>query len=172
MKIFIVFLAILILNISFLTYQGDMGRYLRMQNTVKAIAEECGAGAALFFDTPQFAEGYLMAETDEALKHIAYILLNSQPIHELSNKGTLKYQAIFFDDSLRSRTYLNGILQRTIPFTFPYYYVDDQGYEIIVKAPSVVVTLTLSTEDLFRLPFLEVTEISRSAMYELKAKNN
>ena len=172
MKIVIVFMAILILNISFLTYQGDMGRYLRAQNTVKAITEECGAGAALFFQTPKFAEGYLVAETNEAQKYIAYILSSSQPFLALANKREVHCEAIFFDDSLQSKTYMNGSLIRIIPFTFPHNYLDDQGHEITIKEPSVIVSITLNTQDFFRLPFLSVTEISRSAMYELKSKNN
>ncbi len=172
MKIFIVFLAILILNISFLTFQGDMGRYLRTQNTVKAIAEECGAGAALFFEASEFADGYLVANTGEALKHITYIIDNSKSISALALSGKADWQADFFDDSLVSRTYLNGELVRAIPFTFPYYYRDDKGQEIVVKGPSVIVTISLATEDFFRLPFLESRELARSAMYELKSKNN
>ncbi len=172
MKIVIVFMAILLLNISFLTYQGDMGRYLRAQNTVKAISEECGAGAALFFQASKFAEGYLISETEEAQKYIAYILSNSQPFIELANKGDVYCQVTYFDDSLLSKTYMNGSVTRIIPFTFPHNYSDDQGHDIIVKEPSVIVSITLKTKDLFRLPFLSVTEISRSAMYELKSKNN
>jgi|GEM_PF-513611 len=172
MKILIVFLAILILNISFLTYQGDLGRYLRLQNTVKAIAEECGAGAALFFDSSQFAEGYLIARPEEGQKHIAYILAHSQPVAALSEQGSLNCQVIYFDDSLQSRTYLNGLLQRVSPFTFPFYYTDEQNRGILVAEPSVIVTITLVTEDLFRLPYLETTEVTRSAMYELRSENH
>jgi len=39
----------------------------------------------------------------------------------------------------------------------------DEGVEV----PSVTVELTAATEDLFRLPFLEVTEVKRAAKYEL-----
>lgn len=171
MKLFIVFLAIVLLNISFLTYQSDLSRYLHMQSTIKAIAEECGAGAALFFKTPEFADGYLVSEVDEAIKHIEFILLNVKETAGFTNMTEIWYEVAFFDDSLLSKTYRNGLLQRAVPFTFPFYYSDSQGKEIRIIAPSVVVTLNISTKDIFRLPFLEVTEIRRSAMYELKSKN-
>jgi len=50
MKVFIVFLGIFLINISFLSYQGDMGRYVRCQAFLKAVAEECAAGSALYYD--------------------------------------------------------------------------------------------------------------------------
>ena len=172
MKLFIVFLAIVILNISFLTFQSDLSRYLHMQGTIKAMAEECAAGAALFFKTPEYADGYLVAEADEANKHIEFMLLNTAGTTGSLKMTEIWYEAVFFDDSLISRTYRNGLLQKAIPFTFPFYYIDSQGKEVMVSAPSVVVTLNISMKDIFRLPFLEVKEIRRSAMYELKTKNS
>jgi hypothetical protein len=167
MKVLIVFFSILIINISFLIYQGDLGRYLRAQNTVKAVAEECGAGAALFFDQSAYSEGYLIADKEEALKHIAYIL-DTPAVKEMLKQGELTLsKALFFDDSGKSSTFVNGTLVSESSFTYPYHFVDELGKDILIREPSVVVTITVPTEDLFRLPFLEVRSITRSALYEL-----
>lgn len=46
-------------------------------------------------------------------------------------------------------------------------YEDDfRGYEN-QEIPSVTVSLTADTEDIFKLPFIEVKEVKRTAKYEL-----
>ena len=135
MKVFIVFLGIFLVDVSFLSYQGDMGRYVRCQAFLKAVAEECAAGAALYYDQDAYSEGHLRFYTREGRKYIEYILEESKQEMPLPHGSVIVYEAVF----------------------------QDEGVEI----PSVTVKLTATTEDLFRLPFLEVTEIKRAAKYEL-----
>lgn len=135
MKVFIVFLGIFLINVSFLSYQGDMGRYVRCQAFLKAVAEECAAGAALYYDSEAYSEGRLLFCRDEGLKYIEYILEGSKREMPLPAGSTITYKAFF----------------------------EDADAEI----PSVIVELTAATEDLFRLPFLEIREIKRAAKYEL-----
>jgi hypothetical protein len=135
MKVFIVFLGIFLINVSFLSYQGDMGRYVRCQAFLKAVAEESAAGAALYYDEAAYSEGQLRFYSAEGLKYIEYIIEESQKEMPLPAGSAITYEAVF----------------------------QDEGAEV----PSVTVELTASTEDLFRLPFLEVTEIKRAAKYEL-----
>jgi hypothetical protein len=135
MKVFIVFLGIFLINVSFLSYQGDMGRYVRCQAFLKAVAEECAAGAALYYDEAAYSEGQLRFYSDEGRKYIEYIIEESKKEMPLPVCSGITYEAVF----------------------------QDEGVDI----PSVTVELTAETEDLFRLPFLEVTEIKRAAKYEL-----
>jgi hypothetical protein len=135
MKVFIVFIGIFLINISFLSYQGDMGRYVRCQAFLKAVAEECAAGAALYYDEEAYSEGQLRFYSEEGRKYIEYILEESKKEMPLPPGSVIEYEAAF----------------------------QDEGAEI----PSVTVELTAVTEDLFRLPFLEITEIKRAARYEL-----
>lgn len=135
MKVFIVFLGIFLINITFLSYQGDMGRYVRCQAFLKAVAEECAAGAALYYDEDSYAEGKMRFYKDEGRKYIEYIIEESGKEMPLPAGSDITYEAVF----------------------------QDEGAEI----PSVTVELTAATEDLFRLPFLKVTEIKRAAKYEL-----
>ena len=74
MKILIVFMAILSLNTMFLTYQSDMNRFQREQTRVKHIAEECAAGASLYYDEEAFSLGYLRFNREEGKRFIEKIL--------------------------------------------------------------------------------------------------
>ena len=38
MKVFIVFIALLMVSMTFITYQGDLNRYVRLQTFMKAVA--------------------------------------------------------------------------------------------------------------------------------------
>jgi hypothetical protein len=154
MKVFIVFMGLLIVNVSFLSYQGDLGRYVRCQAFLKAAAEECAAGAALYYDEAAYSDGQFRFKYEEGQEYIDYILEESKGESPLPRGSALTYEAAFRDDYLgyededgSGRGYGNG-----------------PGTENI---PSVTVELTAVTEDLFRLPFLEVTEIKRAAKYEL-----
>lgn len=141
MKVFIVFLGILIINVSFLSYQGDMGRYLHVQSDLKAMAEECAAGAALYYDEEAYSDGLFEFKYEEGRDYIEFILEESKDKVPVIQKSDLSYEVFFQDDGL--------------------------GYEEGEEIPSVTVTITAVTEDLFHLPFLEITKIKRAAKYEL-----
>ena len=141
MKVFIVFLGILIINVSFLSYQGDMGRYLQVQSDLKAMAEECAAGAALYYDEEAYSDGLFEFKYEEGRDYIEFILEESKDKIPVIQKSDLSYEVLFQDDGL--------------------------GYEEGEESPSVTVTITAVTEDLFHLPFLEITKIKRAAKYEL-----
>ena len=80
MKVLLVFMALLSLNLMFLTYQSDMNQYNRQQALLKSVAEECAAGAALFFDEEEFSLGFLKFNREESEKYVNHIL--SQRFHE------------------------------------------------------------------------------------------
>lgn len=141
MKVFIVFLAMLIINTSFLTYHGDMGRYIRCQNFLKAVAEECAAGAALYYDEAAYADGWFQFCYEEGNKYINFIIDKSKNTMPLPEECVLSYEVLFEDDRL--------------------------GYKSGNCVPSVTVLVTAVTEDLFDLPFIQVTKVQRAAKYEL-----
>ncbi len=140
MKVFIVFLGLFIINVSFLSYQGDMGRYVQCQTFLKAVAEECAAGAALYYDEEAYSEGEYYFYYEEGQKYIAHIIGESKKKMSLPQNSNITYEVSFQDDYL--------------------------GYEG-ETIPSVTVSITADTEDLFHLPFLEVTQVKRAAKYEL-----
>ncbi|MDR2770547.1 MAG: hypothetical protein LBB57_00755 [Clostridiales Family XIII bacterium] len=148
MKTLIVFLGLLLCCTAFLFYQNDMGRYMRAQTALKALAEECAAGAALYFDEEAFAEGRMIFNEDEARACVAYMLASSGvPAPDVRAAGPVSAAVSFYDD--RGAYGMNA------------------GAYGVIRHPSVVVKLRVATEDIFRLPFLTVTALEREAMYEL-----
>jgi len=140
MKVFIVFIGLLIINMSFLSFQGDLGRYVRCQTFLKAIAEECAAGAALYYDEAAYSDGQFRFNYEEGREYIGYLMEESKLGMPLPKNSIITYEVVFQDDYL--------------------------GYEE-EENPSVKVDITAVTGDLFHLPFLEVREINRAAKYEL-----
>ena len=92
MKILIVFFALTILNTSFLIYQTDMNSYIRENTYIKATAEECAAGASLFYDEEALSEGYYMFDRDECEKYVQYMIEQSFPDME-----NIVYEIIYYD---------------------------------------------------------------------------
>ncbi len=154
MKVFIVFLGLFIINVSFLSYQGDMGRYVRCQTFLKAAAEECAAGAALYYDEEAYAGGEFRFSYEEGRKFIEYILEESLEAAPLPENGNVTFEVRFQDDYLG----YDIDAESSDPE-----WAEESGENI----PSVTVTLTAVTGDLFHLPFLEMKEIVRAAKYEL-----
>ncbi len=142
MKVFIVFLGMLIINMSFVSYQGDLGRFIRCQTYMKALAEECAAGASLYYDEAAYSEGLMYFRYEECQKFIDYIIKNSETEMPLPQNSALTYKVSFEDDI--------------------------KGYESEDNIPSVTVVITAKTADMFGLPFLKVTEMERASKYELQ----
>jgi hypothetical protein len=145
MKVLIVFLGLLLICCGFVFYQSDMGRYVRAQTALKALAEECAAGAALYFDDEAYALGKMIFDEGEGRKYIEHAL-ESAVLPEVDPTGGILCESDFYDDRGAYGQEIDGAT---------------------VRCPSVVVRLSVSTEDLFRLPFLSVTKLERRAMYEL-----
>ncbi|MDR1136314.1 MAG: hypothetical protein LBL49_09095 [Clostridiales Family XIII bacterium] len=147
MKVLIVFLGLLTLFSSTVFYQSDMGRYTRGLVFMKTLAEECAAGAALYFDEEAYADGRLVFNKGEGTEYIEYILADTKLPYELKTGEKPSYEVLFYDDD-------SGYGQMIYGFG-------------AVHSPSVLVKLSVHIDDVFRLPFLSVTSIERQAMYEL-----
>ena len=154
MKIFIVFCGLLIVNLSFLSYQGDMGRYIQCQNYLKAAAEESAAGAALYYDETAYAEGEFHFRYEEGQKYIEYIIDESKTETPLLRDSKITYEVDFQDDFTGSQEGTSDNTKGDI-------------HDSAENIPSVTVSITAVTEDMFHLPFLKVTKIKRTAKYEL-----
>ena len=57
MKVLIVFLGLFVIQASFVSYQGDMTRYMARQAELKFMAEECASGAAALWDQEAYGAG-------------------------------------------------------------------------------------------------------------------
>jgi hypothetical protein len=145
MKVLIVFLGLLLICCGFVIYQSDMGRYVRAQTALKALAEECAAGAALYFDEEAYALGRMIFNETEGREYIRRTL-ESAVLPDVDPVGVVSCESAFYDDRSGYGQMIGGVR---------------------VRCPSVAVALSLPTEDVFRLPFLSVTKLERRAMYEL-----
>jgi len=74
-KTLIVFLAMLIVLSSFLVFVEDSDNYLKLQKSLKALAEECAAGGALFFDDSSTEDQYIV-DIESANEYANYIVSN------------------------------------------------------------------------------------------------
>lgn len=146
MKIFITFVALLIVMGAFLVYQGDMGRYGYEQELLKAVAEECAAGAALNIDEDEYALGRIVFDREKAYEyadtHMRYAIAKNSTMRRYG-KLDLDLRLEFEDDST--------------------------GYSIgnPHEYPNIAVSITADCSDFFRLPFVEKRAIRRVAKYEL-----
>lgn len=145
MKVFIVFLALLLINVSFLAFHTDMDQYQRLQVYLKAAAEEGAAGGALYQDEESYGQGLLVIDEQEAREYIAYQMGRTEK--ELSSiGGKVSWEAEIFDD--------------------------EKGYEgcfaygLDEGIPGIRLSVQVKCGDLFRLPFLTVCTVKRSAVYQ------
>lgn len=146
MKAFIIFLALMILFTSFLSYTSDLERYVKLQNHLKALAEDCACGSSLFADENEYAEGRLVIDEKSALNYTDFLtreaVLNMPPLAE----GSINAEVKIYDDA-------KG-------------YDGAAVYGFKSGLPGTVVTLTYTGPDMFRLPFLTLTEVTRTAVYQ------
>lgn len=141
MKIFLISLSLFIINISFLSFQGDLSRYIQLRTFLKYQAEEFASGAALYYDEEEYGKGHMVIEQTEALAYMNHVISNLKLSSTIPIDTHVSYEMVILDD--------------------------EKGYGEGKEVPSVTVTLRMESPDIFRLPFLKVTEIERMARYEL-----
>lgn len=71
MKTLIIFLCLFLMGALIFCYTADYQGYMLEQNSLKAAAEECAAGAALAIDLEEFSRGRTVILRDEAVKYAA-----------------------------------------------------------------------------------------------------
>lgn len=142
MKTFIVFLAFIIVFVSFSVYADDSNNYVRLQKYLKALAEECAAGGAL------------MADYDASFREWHYVI----------NDADARKYADFTSGSFRSNLY--PLSRGNVSVVSAKRFRNESNNECIrvevkwAAAPGY---------RLIRLPFLfSPAEITKTAIYEVK----
>ncbi len=142
MKTLIVFLGLFIIQTSFVSYQGDMTRYMARQAELKFMAEECASGAAALWDQEAYGEGEIRFDYEAgmgfALDFVDY------RVRDMEGVADIRLNLTFEDE-------FTGFHPGSPP-----------------GVPAVTATLMLECEDLFRLPFLTVTSLQRQSRYEIQ----
>ncbi|MBR5228407.1 MAG: hypothetical protein IKV96_01065 [Firmicutes bacterium] len=165
MKVFIVFLALLMVNIGFITFQDDHTVYENMQYSIRRVAEDCAYGCSMYFDSEAYSEGFLIYDTEEAVRYIESVLQKRLENDSRDAIKELHYTAYFFNEDGTCRIIRDGNDDGVIGVEYPYILSDDQGYEETVNEPMVKVVVTAETEDIFRQDFLYSRQIIRSSSY-------
>ncbi|MBQ2868122.1 MAG: hypothetical protein IJE87_07095, partial [Firmicutes bacterium] len=98
MKVLIVFLGLLLINISFLSYHSDMDRYVKLQTNLKAAAEEAAAGASLCQEEEQYGKGYLVIDEFGAEEYVTFIAEEVERSLPESMEADVTYEMKIFDD--------------------------------------------------------------------------
>lgn len=142
MKVFLLFLALLLVFTAFFIYEGDFGNYLRLSGYLKHIAEEASLAATLYFDEQIYGQGMYVLSEKEGRKAVEYIVDEAEKNLSGAREGTLSYELVLHDD--------------------------EKGYPPGESFPSAEVTVTYTCADLFRLPFLRLTEVKRQSKYEVR----
>ena len=102
MKVFIIFFAMLMINVSFLSFNSDMDRYVKLQTHLKALAEESAAGASLFYDREAYSQGVIRINQNSANAYIEFLLGKAKEHYSVFMEGNITIKTIYFDD-------LNGL---------------------------------------------------------------
>lgn len=168
MKVFIIFLSLLIINMGLVTYQDDHTMFERIEYDIKSAAEDCAYGCAMFYDDEAYSEGYLSYDTEDAVRYIDTVLKRRTADGENSLLRELHYKAYFFDESGMCRIIEDGSVSEAFEVKYPYVITDDEGYQETVDEPMVKVVITAETYDIFRQDFLYSDRVVRSASYSNK----
>ena len=144
MKVFVVFLAFMMVFVSFMCYSSDMARYADMQRMLKLAAEDCAAAGALASDPEAYGRGKLAIDEDEAIG-MGFEVMDAAALMPLFRRGTLSMDMKIYDGE-------KG-------------YEGCEAYGLAQGMPSVVCTLEYTGADIFRLPFLQLRSLSRTAAY-------
>lgn len=136
----------LLVNVSFLSFHSDMTRYQKLQVYLKAAAEEAACGSALFQDEEAYGRGILAIREQDADAYARFVMAQTDSELKKSIDGSVAYDLEIFDDE-------RG-------------YDGCTAYGLAPGMPAVRISMDVSCRDLFRLPFLRVERVRRSAVYQ------
>ena len=145
MKVFIVFLALMIVFMGFMVYGSDMNAVMSRRLHLKALAEDCAAGCCLSLDEEAYSEGLLVINRADAEELTEYLVQEAKENMPPFARGDISASVLIFDDE-------KG-------------YSGREEYGIKSDIPSAVVKLVYESGDMFRLPFLELKKLERTAVY-------
>ena len=91
MKIFLTFLALLMVFLTFFAFQTDKERLWALQDALKWGAEEAAAGATLFYDEAAFGQGLAVIAEEQAARWVQWSMDQLEARLQLQYPGALEY---------------------------------------------------------------------------------
>ena len=166
MKVFIVFLALMFVNVNMMIFQNDLSVYRAVQNSLKETAEDCAYAASLYTDDVSYADGYLKFDCEAGIQYIEH------RINEYRNKAgkigisNISYNVYFFDEYGTCRIYINGAGSgEKNAISYPYDFVSLIGQNELITEPCVKVEISADTSNVFRHEFINANNTVRSSEY-------
>ncbi len=146
MKTFIIFLAFVLISVSCLCFNSDFNNYVQLQNHMKALAEDAAVGSALVLDGGEYSKGRLVIDEESARSYVGFLLEEAKKGYFSPERGRLSWELYIFDDE-------KG-------------YGGCERYGLAASKPSTVVTLSFSSDRLFRMSRFSLDSVSRTASYQ------
>lgn len=145
MKVLIVFLGVLLMCLSCLTYQADANAYKHDVVLLKEMADEAACQAGLCVDDAAYGRGEYCFAYAQATRYAAEYVAAQQDALTAVLAGDIACEISFEDDA---KGYGEGNRE---------------------QKPAVTIHLTADTEDMFRLAGLKKEKIVACSRYEIEA---
>lgn len=169
MKVFLTFLALVIVNINAMIFHDDLRACRGLQNLLDTAAENCAQGAAMYFDREEYAEGYLSFDEDEILDYMEHVRQSCLEKAGSQRILQLQMQAYLYNDSGNCIVLEDGAAVKEYSFSFPLTLKADpqagRTEEVILTEPSVEVQVYAQIEDPFRQPFVRMEQLAADCIY-------
>lgn len=163
MKVFLIWMCLLVVDFMFLDFQDQYNRAERQSIRLKYIAEEAAAAAAQFYDYQEYALGRKVFNQAEGIRAAEAVIKNNlfldndfMPAENSYWTEQITYTIEFFDDSNT---------------TYPYLYEHASSYfTLAIGDPTVIVTINAGKP---RFPVYITSnppDIFRTAAHEWKQR--
>ena len=125
-------------------YQGDVNLYMYEQETLKQITEEAACQGALALSEEEYACGRLVFDKEAADEAVERYIRSGMKLFAGGNDYNTSFITEYEDDET------------------------GYGADNPMHYPTVTVTMTIETDDFFRLPLMERKTITRQSKYEIR----
>jgi hypothetical protein len=164
MKVFITFLALVVVNVNAMVFHDDLRIYKNLQETVETAAENTAHSASMYFDKESYAEGYLVYDTDEVVKWITSVTKRCMENDSTGMINAVHSKVYLFDESGVCHVLEDGVESKSYEFEFPCSSGGDDSKSQITE-PSIEVFIQAEINDPFRQPFAEAYEVTGHCVY-------
>lgn len=173
MKVFLTFMALLIVNVNMMVFHDDLRVYKNIKESVVTAAESCAHGSSMYFNAESYAEGILVFDAQQAGELADDVIKRCEENDKYGCIKNFDVMLRFFDENGICRVIQNGEEVSSFNFEFPYYEAANaagagdgaQGETLVINEPSVEVFISAEIEDPFRQPFIKANDVTGHCIY-------
>ena len=173
MKSILISAATIIILLAFTVFQFDNDMFMRQQEHLKRVADDCSAAASLYYNQEEYASGLKVFNKTIGNEAIRYLLEKNLNLNsDLTSKSAyfsqaFEYSVYYFDGNQTMTEFKNGQLVLENQNTaFPYSFTEKlTGYSKTIKEATVIVTIDAGPFN-YRLSFINNPECIRTSGYE------